>query len=151
MNQIPFQQAVAEICVRDPRYAAESYFFLREALDFTVKSLKKPVEGQERHVTGQELSEGARQFAIQEFGPLALTVLRAWRLQRTEDFGEMVFNLVESGTFGKTEKDNRSDFANGYDFYEAFGKPYEVENARARPGRTRRAKPTSGARGGAKD
>ena len=94
MNDTTFQQAVAEICVRDPRYAEGSYFFLREALDFTVKALKKPAEGPERHVTGQELSEGIRQYALQEFGPMTLTVLRAWGLQRTEDFGEIVFNLV---------------------------------------------------------
>jgi uncharacterized repeat protein (TIGR04138 family) len=144
MNQVPFQQAVAEICARDPRFAMESYFFVREALDFVVKALKKPVEGPDRHVTGQELVEGIRQFALQEYGPMSLTVLRAWRLQRTEDFGEIVFNLVESGTFGKTEKDNRADFANGYDFYEAFGKPYEVEPAPARVRRrTRRVKPGS--------
>jgi len=141
MNDLSFQQAVAEICARDPRYAAESYFFLREALDFTVKSLKKPAEGLERHVTGQELTEGIRQCVLQEFGPMALTVLRAWGIQRTEDFGEIVFNLVAAGKLGKTEKDNRADFANGYDFYEAFGKPYEVAPAKPSPRRTRRPKP----------
>ena len=144
MNDVTFQQAVAEICVRDPRYAAESYFFLREALDFTVKALKKPAEGPERHVSGQELTEGIRQYVLQEFGPMSLTVLRAWGLQRTEDFGEIVFNLIHSGKLGKTDKDNRADFANGYDFFEAFGKPYEVAPAPAQPRRTRR--PKSGGR-----
>ena len=141
MNDVTFQQAVAEICARDPRFAAESYFFLREALDFTVKALKKPAEGMERHVTGQELSDGVRQYVLQEFGPMALTVLRAWGLQRTEDFGEIVFNLVASGKLGKTEKDDRADFANGYDFFETFGKPYEVKPDATRPRRTRRPKP----------
>jgi len=141
MNDVTFQQAVAEICARDPRYAAESYYFLREALDFTVKALKKPAEGPERHVTGQELTGGIRDYALQEFGPLALTVLRTWGLQRTEDFGEIVFNLVEAGKLGKTEKDDRAAFANGFDFFEVFGKPYEVEPVATRPRRTRRAKP----------
>ena len=141
MNDATFQQAVAEICVRDPRYAAEGYFLLREGLDFTVKALKKPLEGPERHVSGKELTEGLRQFVLQEFGPMSMSVLRAWGIQRTEDFGEIVFNLVESGKFGKTEKDTRADFANGYDFFEAFGKPYEVEPAAARPRRTRRTPP----------
>ena len=144
MNDVTFQQAVAEICVRDPRYAAESYFFVREALDFTVKALKKPAEGPERHVSGQELTEGIRQYVLQEFGPMSLTVLRAWGLQRTEDFGEIVFNLIHSGKLGKTDKDNRADFANVYDFFEAFGKPYEVAAEPARPRRTRR--PKSGGR-----
>ena len=141
MNDTTFQQAVAEICARDPRFAADSYFFLREGLDFTVKMLKKSVDGPDRHVTGQELTEGLRQYALQEFGPLALTVLRAWGLQRTEDFGELVFNLVETGKLGKTDKDSRSDFAKGYDFFEAFAKPYEVDPAFTRPRRTRRTKP----------
>ena len=140
MNDAPFQQTVAEICTRDPRYAPECYYLLREALDFTVKALKKPPEGPERHVTGQELTEGLRQFVLQEFGPMALTVLRHWGIQRTEDFGEIVFNLVESGKLGKTDKDNRSDFANGYDFFEVFGKPYEVEPVAPTPRRTRRPK-----------
>ena len=143
MNDSTFQQSVAEICARDPRYAAESYYFLREALDFTVKALKKPAEGPERHVSGQELTEGFRQYALQEFGPLALTVLRTWGIQRTEDFGELVFNLVEAGKLGKTEKDSRADFAKGYDFFDAFGKPFEVEQPPARPRRTRRPKPGS--------
>lgn len=141
MNDATFQQAVTEICIRDPRYAAECYYFLREALDFTVKALKKPPEGPDRHVTGQELAEGIRQYAVQEFGPLALTVLRTWGIQRTEDFGEIVFNLVGAGKLGKTEKDNRADFANGYDFFEAFAKPYAVDTAPSRPRHTRRAKP----------
>ena len=138
MSDTSFQQTVAEICARDPRFAAESYYFLREGLDFTVKTLQKPAEGPERHVTGQELADGLRQYALQEFGPLALTVLRAWGIQRTEDFGEIVFNLVEAGKLGKTEKDSRADFAKGYDFFEVFGKPYEVEPEPVRPRRTRR-------------
>lgn len=141
MSDTTFQQTVAEICARDPRYAPESYFYIREALDFTVKMLRKPAEGTERHVTGQELTEGIRQYTLQEFGPMTLTVMRAWGLQRTEDFGEIVFNLVESGKLGKTDKDTRADFANGYDFYEAFGKPFEVLPEPARPRRTRRTKP----------
>ena len=141
MNDATFEQAVTEICARDTRYAAESYYFLREALDFTVKTLKKPVDGPERHVTGQELAEGIRLYVLQEFGPMALTVLRAWGMQRTEDFGEIVFNLVGAGKLGKTEKDDRADFAKCYDFFEAFGKPYEVEPEPAHSRRARRAKP----------
>ena len=138
MSDASFQQAVAEICARDTRYAADSYYFLREALDHTVKSLKKPPDGPQRHVTGQELVEGLRAYVLQEFGPLALTVLHAWGIRRTEDFGDIVFNLVKAGKLGKTDKDERADFANGYDFQEAFARPFEVEPAiAARPRRRR--------------
>lgn len=139
MNDTSFQQAVTEICARDPRFAADSYYFLREALDYTVKALKKPADGPERHVSGKELCEGLRELALQEFGPMALTVLQAWGLERTEDIGEIVFNLVEVGKLGKTDKDDRKDFVGLYDFHEAFSRPYEPPAAE---GGTRRARRT---------
>jgi uncharacterized repeat protein (TIGR04138 family) len=139
MNDTSFQQGVEAICAKDPRYHSDAYYFLREALDFTVKSLKKTGEGANRHVTGRELLDGWRQCALQEFGPLALTVMQSWGLRCTEDVGELVFNLVESGRLGKTEQDSRADFAGGYDFREAFSKPYEVaEPQPARGNRSRR-------------
>jgi len=119
-----FDEAVRTICGRDPRYDRQAYFFVREALDFTVKMLKKPESGQARHVTGQELLEGIRRYALQEFGPMAITVLRGWGIRRTEDIGEIVFNLVDAGRLGKTKDDSREDFAGGYDFEEAFVRPF---------------------------
>ena len=69
-------------------------------------------------------------------------MLRKWGITRTEDFGELVFNLVESGKLGKTDKDSRADFANGYDFFGAFGQPFEVTPAsEGSPGRSRRKTP----------
>lgn len=108
------------ILARDPRYTVEAYAFVRAGLDFTVRHLEKP-----RHVSGQELLAGIREFAIDEFGPMAKTVLNGWGIARTEDIGEIVFNMVESGLLGKTEEDNRADFANGYGFDEAFRKPFK--------------------------
>lgn len=105
---------------RDPRYTMEAYAFVRGGLDFTVRRLDKP-----RHVSGQELLAGIREFALDEFGPMTKTVLDAWGIRRTEDVGEIVFNLVETGLLGKTDEDDRADFANGYDFDEAFRKPYQ--------------------------
>jgi len=107
------------ILTRDPRYTAEAYAFVRAGLDYTVRRLEKP-----RHVSGRELLDGIREFALAEFGPMAKTVLNGWGIQRTEDVGEIVFNMVETGLLGKTDKDSRADFANGYDFDEAFRKPF---------------------------
>lgn len=109
---------------KDPRFEIEAYLFIREALEFTSKSLKKPESGPMHHVTGRELAEGARDLALQQFGPLALKVLNTWGIRRTEDFGEIVFNLVEAGELGKTAEDKREDFADGYDFHEAFAVPF---------------------------
>lgn len=103
----------------DPRYPEQAYEFVREGLDFTVRKLDKP-----RHVSGRELLEGIRDFALQEFGPMAKTILSDWGIKRTEDIGEIVFNMVESGLLGKTDEDSREDFKDGYDFETAFRKPF---------------------------
>ena len=118
-----FEQAVEQIVKEDPRYDREAYAFLRDALDFTVKMLKK-TEGAQRHVTGRELLEGIRIFALEEFGPVARRVLNTWGIRRTDDFGEMVFHLVNKGVLGKKESDKKDDFADGYDFREAFVRPF---------------------------
>jgi uncharacterized repeat protein (TIGR04138 family) len=104
---------------KDSRYTAAAYAFVRAGLDYTVRRLDKP-----RHVSGQELLDGIREFSLAEFGPMTKTVLNGWGITRTEDIGEIVFNLVETGLLGKTDKDSRADFANGYDFDEVFSKPF---------------------------
>jgi uncharacterized repeat protein (TIGR04138 family) len=118
------EELLEGILARDPRYAAEAYAFVRAGLDHTVRRLDKP-----RHVSGQELLDGIREFALAEFGPMTKTVLNGWGIKRTEDVGEIVFNMVETGLLGKTEKDSRADFANGYDFDEAFRKPFQPHGA----------------------
>ena len=120
------EKLLEDILVRDPRYTVEAYAFVRAGLDFTVRRLDKP-----RHVSGQELLTGIRIIALEEFGPMAKTVLNDWGIKRTEDVGEIVFNMVETGLLGKTAEDNRDDFANGYDFEEAFRKPFKPIIARS--------------------
>ncbi len=113
-----------EILARDTRYARDAYYFMREALDHTQKQQLKTRKAEPRHVTGQELLEGIRQFALDQFGPMTLTVLDEWGVRRCEDFGEIVFNMVDAHLLGKTDKDSREDFKGGYDFHEAFRKPF---------------------------
>jgi len=129
MKQTDFNEALRRILERDQRYTADAYLFLREALEFTIQLLKKPDKGPTRHVSGAELLDGIRQFALQEYGPLTLRVLHHWGVRRGEDFGEIVFNLVEAGALGKTEEDRREDFAGGYDFERAFAVPFRPESA----------------------
>ena len=64
-------------------------------------------------------------YSLDQFGPLAKTVLNAWGLRRCSDFGEVVFNLIDYNVFSKTENDRREDFADTYDFDDAFVKPFE--------------------------
>ena len=124
MKKPSFNEALDAILNEDPRYDREAYFFLRSALDFTIKLLSKPVEGPARHVTGGELLDGIRQYALHEFGPLTKTVLNEWGIHRCEDFGEIVFTLVNKGVLGKSDHDRKEDFAGGYEFETAFRKPF---------------------------
>ena len=109
---------------KDPRYHREAYFFVREALDHTQKTVGKDTRGRVRHVTGQELLEGIRDFALQQFGPMAKMLLNEWGVHLSSDFGEIVFNMVEADWLAKTDKDSRADFAGGYDFEDAFRRPF---------------------------
>ncbi len=135
MKQVPFEEVVAQIVREDPRYDPDAYAFLRDALSFTVAMLQKPAVGPGRHVTGRELLEGIRRFALQEFGPAARTVLREWGINRTDDFGHIVFNLVRKGVLGKTAEDRLEDFADVYDLDEALVTPFLP--ASQRPGARR--------------
>jgi uncharacterized repeat protein (TIGR04138 family) len=119
-----------QILSQDPRYELAAYFFMYEALAYTQKALGRDgpdLAPAQRHVTGQELLNGVREYAAQMFGPLAPTVFRSWRVRSTEDFGEIVFNLVEHGLLGKTERDTREDFAHGFDFDRAFEEPLKAK------------------------
>ena len=128
MKKPSFNEALDVILIEDMRYDREAYLFLKSALDFTIKLLAKPVEGPSRHVTGPELLEGIRQYAIQEFGPLAKTVLNRWGVHQCDDFGEIVFNLVHQGVLGKSETDRKEDFSGGYEFGAAFQKPFRPKH-----------------------
>ncbi len=124
MQKIGFAEALDSIVASDPRYQRDAYAFLRDALDFTTKQQKKVKGVSVRHVTGPELLDGVRQYALKEFGPLVMTVFDNWGIHSCEDGGNMVFNLIGAGVFGKTEEDSIEDFKNVYDFGEAFIKPF---------------------------
>jgi uncharacterized repeat protein (TIGR04138 family) len=124
MQEINFDEKVEMILAKDARYSRDAYLFVRESLDHTQKLVSKENRGTARHITGQELLEGIRQFALSQFGPMAVTVLEEWGVCNSRDFGEIVFNMVEIELLAKTENDNRNDFNNGYNFIDAFRKPF---------------------------
>ena len=129
MQEINFNEALENILANDSRFSRDAYFFVREALDYTQKLVIKENRGQIRHVTGQELLEGIRQLALQQFGPMTVTVFEEWGIKNCRDFGEIVFIMVEASLLAKTEKDTRDDFQHGYDFTEAFLKPFRPQNS----------------------
>lgn len=124
MEPVNFDQAVEQIVQRDGRYHREAYAFVRDALDYTQKNVVRAAKDGRLHATGPELLEGIRAYALQVYGPMTMLVLNEWGVQRCEDFGEIVFNLIECGLFQKTQQDNREDFKSGYLFEEVFKRPF---------------------------
>ena len=129
MQQDPdFAEIVGLICKEDTRFDRKAYDFIRLGLDHTVKELKNKETSSKasrsRHVSGPELLEGLRVYALEQFGPLTKTVLESWGIRRCSDFGDIVFNLIEYNVFSKTENDRREDFSDLYTFEDAFVKPF---------------------------
>ena len=119
MTQPTIDDLLAPILASDKRYTAEAYLFVRGGLEHTVRQLDKP-----RHVGGQELLEGVRVYALKEYGAVTKRVLSEWGINNCIDIGNIVFNLVSEGLLGKTEEDSIEDFLGGYDFTEAFVRPF---------------------------
>lgn len=135
MQDLDFDEVVSLICKEDGRYDRKGYHFVRQGLDHTVKELKNrdaKRAGKSLHVTGPELLDGLRAYALDQFGPLAGTVLESWGIRRCSDFGDMVFNLIEYNVFSKTEQDRREDFSETYTFEDAFVKPFLPTRGRSR-------------------
>ena len=136
----PFDEAVARLCARDSRYPPQAYLFLNEGLIHTLQQVKDK-EGRARQITGAELSDGLRHYALLQFGPLALTVLARWNIHATRDFGEIVFALLAAGLLGKTDEDKIEDFDHLFDFHEAFRTPFLPKPRARKPVPSRPARP----------
>src|SRR5262245_54887435 len=131
-----FHPGLAEVVRNDPRYAYEAYEFVFFALHHTQKMLgREPDEGEPpargaardaapagepHHVNGPELLRRIRDLALREFGRMARTVFRMWGIDRTDDFGEIIFNLIDAGMMSKTAEDKREDFCGVYDLDRAL-------------------------------
>jgi uncharacterized repeat protein (TIGR04138 family) len=130
---------IARLLQEDHRYPFEAYVFIFEALQYAQNVLEmgaeKPgetaAEGEEQsaehHVSGQELCEAIRRYALEQYGYMAKTVLNNWGIHKTGDFGEIVFNLIRVGQMRKTPADTRVDFDNIYDFGTAFQQGFKIE------------------------
>ena len=136
MLEVNFDEVVEQILAKDARFHRDAYSFMREALGFTQKLIGKENLGKIRHVSGQELLDGVRQYALQQYGPMTFTVLEEWGVRSCRDFGDIVFNMVESGLLSKTENDSLDDFQNGYDFSDAFRKPFWPDSQRKTESKT---------------
>ncbi len=125
---------IEELVRRDPRYPCEAYQFVFDALECTQKMIgqaaaagPEPGREAEYHITPRQLVLGIRDLALREFGMMARTVFRQWGINRTDDFGEIVFNLVEENMMLKTSEDSRDDFKGVFDLDEALERGYRIE------------------------
>ena len=113
------------MCIRDSnKFGKGAYFFVREALDHTLKSRNSSSNPKNGHVSGEELLEGIRLYALDRFGPMTMTLMNHWNIKQCKDFGEIVFKLIDHGILGRTDSDSISDFEGGYTFNDAFEAPF---------------------------
>jgi uncharacterized repeat protein (TIGR04138 family) len=116
MNDLQFAEGMLDrILARDPRYPERAYLFVLAGIEYVQTQLPA-----RRHVTGAELAWACRDLAVKQFGLLAPSVLDYWRITSTEDFGRIVFTLVDVGLLMTQPEDRLEDFLNVYDFADAF-------------------------------
>jgi len=110
-----FYKTIEKVCEKDPRYKYDAYEFVMQSLYITQRMLNR-----KGHVSARELLSGIRQSGIERFGSLAKLVFEHWGVRNTEDFGNLVFNLIREKILSKTEEDSIDDFRSVYDFEDAF-------------------------------
>jgi len=120
-----FYSIISTIYAQDSRYYPEAYEFVMEALSFSQLKFKKV-----KHISGEELLAGIKALLLKKFGPMTLTVLKHWGIKTTDDFGNIVFNLVENRVLAKDTHDHYDSFKNAYDFDEVFIKGYRKQLAK---------------------
>jgi uncharacterized repeat protein (TIGR04138 family) len=119
----------------DPRYTVEAYEFVRDALAYAHEIMGLGVSSEadpdregsdaERHLTGQELCEASRRYALEQYGLMARTVLKSWGLETTSDIGEIVYNLIRIDLMRKSESDRREDFDDVFDFRKSLEEDFD--------------------------
>jgi uncharacterized repeat protein (TIGR04138 family) len=127
-------RSLAKLLREDPRYKLEAYHFIREALNYAQEELGMGAPPEydseqgvyEPHLTGQELCEAVRVYALEQFGFLAKVVLNSWGVKSTSDIGEIVYNLIRIGQMKKSKKDRREDFDDVYVFEEALQERFQI-------------------------
>lgn len=111
-------------------YHPLAYKFVFSALRFTQEQLgRDSLTEATGHISGPELLDGIRLLGLQHFGMLALTVFKSWGIDSTDDFGRIVFQLIEAGEMRKTENDQLTDFFGVYDFHKVFQEEYTLDTS----------------------
>lgn len=121
MDDKKLQPVIREIRrLHGRRYAEAAYFFVLEALDYTIFRHRGQEREPHRHISCTDLLEGIRLYAGEEFGPLAPYAFHSWGVWKTEDFGSLVFQMCDGGLLHAQETDTQAAFEDGFDFSSAF-------------------------------
>ncbi|OGV50387.1 MAG: hypothetical protein A2X49_12070 [Lentisphaerae bacterium GWF2_52_8] len=123
-----FHETVFKITRSDSRYAPDAYSFVSEAVTYTAKNLMRHRNSENRHISGQEMLKGFAEYALQQYGPMAATVLRNWGLNNARDVGCVVFNMVNEKLLRASKNDSLDDFNEGLDFTEVFERPFAARD-----------------------
>ncbi|MDA3925623.1 MAG: hypothetical protein PF904_13070 [Kiritimatiellae bacterium] len=126
MNNI-LHKKINQICKKDRRFSVNSYFFIMDALTVASKQINKKEPDHSHHLSGAELSNGIKDYALKRFGCMSYTVMDLWGLNKTADFGAIVYNLIAVGLLGKSGDDSIDDFNDIFDFKDMFLKPFEAK------------------------
>jgi uncharacterized repeat protein (TIGR04138 family) len=119
------EEKIQTVRRRDRRFSRHAYYFVLDALDYTMTNLgREQLTGEERHVGGRELLSGIKEYASEQFGPMAALVFERWGVRRSGDFGEIVFNLIDAELLSRRPSDSRLDFVDGIDFRETFAQKH---------------------------
>jgi uncharacterized repeat protein (TIGR04138 family) len=143
------EKSLQEVVDEVDQYPIEAFVFLQQGLGFAVNHVHGEIKEDEfserelndhagemadvppcRHITGQQLCEGLRAYALNQWGLLAGVVLARWRINSTFDFGRIVFALIAAGHMQKTDTDTIEDFRGVYDFKTAFDGSYQIGHPR---------------------
>ena len=119
------EETIQAVRKRDRRFSRNAYYFVLDALDFTMSHLgREKLSGEHRHVGGRELLAGIKDYAADQFGPMAQLVFERWGVRAPADFGEIVFNLIDAELLSRRPSDSRLDFVGGFDFQQVFAEKH---------------------------
>ena len=132
------EQKLYELIRKDPRYPYEAYEFLCEAVSFTQDLLERTPRDEDDpetdyHVSGAELIRGACELAVIEFGMMAPVVFRQWNIRKTDDMGNIVFNLIRGERLSKSDRDEPDDFHELFDIEQTLREGFELTTVPRKP------------------
>ncbi|MFT3785474.1 MAG: hypothetical protein QM770_04835 [Tepidisphaeraceae bacterium] len=123
-EEATFVRTVEQLAVEIGNYPIDAFWFVQNGLQHTAHKVhgapSRDGVRRNRHVSGQDLAVGLKEFAQDQWGRMARTVLAGWNIRSTYDFGQIVFAMIRAGLLQKQPQDSIEDFRDVFEFREAF-------------------------------